>query len=105
MPVARHSLLTVYDIRTERQSAQVAAKMTTNDAIALTFFLHKAARMVEQKGLEVVAVGIEGGLLAQAGGAKKRECLQRLQGRLALGDGDRAAGNCTHARTCVCCVM
>lgn len=59
-----------------------------------TFPQHETARMVEQEVLEVIAVGIDAGLLAQAGGTEKLERLQRLQSRLALGDGDRAAGDC-----------
>lgn len=50
--------------------------------------------MIKQEVAEVIAVRIDSGLLAQARGTKKRERLQRLEGRLALGHCDRAASNC-----------
>lgn len=54
--------------------------------------------MVEEKVSEVVAVGINAWLLAEAGGTKERECLQRSKGCLALGHRCGAAGHCNRQR-------
>lgn len=54
--------------------------------------------MIEEKVSEVVAVGINARLLAEAGGAKERERLQRSKGCLALGHRCGTAGHCNRQR-------
>lgn len=65
---------------------------------SLTFLQHKATRMIEDKVSEVVAVGINARFLAEAGGAKERERLQRPKGCLALGHRCGTAGHCNRQR-------